>query len=97
MVLVSKRTDLRFQNINVPRILVKECVLSGHAWLAAMPQRQAGCPPDENALGLDVWDASAAQCPRITGLWHGSTGSHIVYQRLLSWGISDNLASGEPR
>jgi hypothetical protein len=38
-----KRTDLRFGNINVPRILAKECVLSVQAWLTAMPQRQAGC------------------------------------------------------
>lgn len=67
----------------MPRILAKECVLSGHAWLTAMPQRQAGCLPDENALRLDVWGVSAVQYPRITGLQHGSRGSHIVYQQLL--------------
>lgn len=65
MVLVfKKRADLGFQNINVPRILAKECVLSVHAWLTAMPQRQADCLSDETVLGPDVWGASAMGCPQ---------------------------------
>lgn len=83
MVLVFKRTDLRFGNIHVPRMLAKECVLSVHAWLSVMPQHQAGCCRMRMLWGLMC--GVCLLCKALESL-DGSVALlkvNIIYQELL--------------